>query len=219
MIQRGLNAKARLQASPEAKTSSQQLDWPATLRNKGNTPIQRQHLQFKKKAHEIDWLHCLLLDCSGSMLQDRNLGRAKAVLLSWSQQLYQQRIWMAVIGFAGNQAQIVQPPTKAGLFNERWIAAISGGGGTPIEAAQQQAEKLLQQFRCQQPQARIGLWLMSDGRFQASPPVPSQSDLRVMIDFEQGKVKLGRLQRLAQDWQASYIRAEQLILASPIQPH
>lgn len=156
-------------------------------------------------------LHCLLLDCSASMLRRRQLALAKGLLLHWSAQLYRQRAEVAVIGFGGNGARLLQPPRKAVAVNERWIAAIDGGGATPVADALAQAEQLLQRERRRQPGRRLGLWLLTDGRFAELPPLPVGSDFCVVVDFEQAALPLGRARRLAERWRADYVRADALV--------
>ncbi len=156
-------------------------------------------------------MHCLLLDCSGSMLKRHNLALAKGLLLQWTRQLYRQRGELAVIGFAGGQARLLQPPRKVVAFNDAWIGAIGGGGGTPLAAAVALADQVLEQARRRAPDMKIGLWLLSDGRFSQFPERPTQADFCVIVDFENSPLPLGRGARLARLWDAEHVRAEELL--------
>ena len=78
---------------------SPRIHWPRTLLNKGAVPLLAEHLQFQHQAGEDGLMHCLLLDCSGSMLKRSNLALAKGLLLRWSEQVYRQRGELAVIAF------------------------------------------------------------------------------------------------------------------------
>lgn len=190
---------------------SARIHWPRTLLNKGAVPLLAEHLQFQHQAGEDGLLHCLLLDCSGSMLKRSNLALAKGLLLRWSEQVYRQRGELAVIGFAGNQARLLQRPQKAVPYNDAWIAAIGGGGGSPALCAVQLAEQTLAKVRKSAPGKRIGLWLLSDGRFSQLPARPRQADFCVVVDFENQPLALGRAAQIARLWDAEHVRAVDLL--------
>ncbi|MBM7059480.1 VWA domain-containing protein [Pseudomonas sp. UL073] len=192
-------------------TPSRSIHWPRTLLRKANAALRLEHLCFRPRADQHGVLHCLLLDCSGSMLKQRNLALAKGLLLHWTAQLYRQRDELAVIAFAGDQARLLQAPRKAVAFNEVWISAIAGGGGTPLDAGLQLAEQLLGKVRRRSPGKRIGLWLLSDGRFSQLPPRPAHADFCVVVDFERAALPLGRAARLARLWDAEHVAAAELL--------
>jgi magnesium chelatase subunit ChlD-like protein len=191
--------------------ASQRIHWPHTLLNKAAAPLLAEHLQFHRQAAEDGLLHCLLLDCSGSMLKRSNLALAKGLLLRWSEQIYRQRGELAVIGFAGNQARLLQRPQKAVPYNDAWIAAIGGGGGSPAVSAVQLAEQTLAKVRKAAPGKKIGLWLLSDGRFSQLPARPRHADFCVVVDFENQPVPLGRAAQIARLWDAEHLRAVDLL--------
>ena len=174
---------------------------------KTNQPLARPHLRFQSRRGQAGTLHCMVLDCSASMLAGRNLALAKGLLQEWAQQIYRQRAQLCVIGFGGGEARILQAPRKAAHINDHWIAPIRGGGGTPIRQGLQQAEQVLAQARKKNPQQLTTLWLLTDGRFPSQPPRPEFADLCAVVDFENAAVPLGRAQQLAQQWQADYLHA------------
>jgi magnesium chelatase subunit ChlD-like protein len=182
------------------------------LLNKAAAPLLAEHLHFHRQAAEGGLLHCLLLDCSGSMLKRSNLALAKGLLLRWSEQIYRQRGELAVIGFAGNQARLLQRPHKAVAYSDAWIAAIGGGGGSPLASGLALAERTLARVRKSAPGKRIGLWLLSDGRFSQLPARPRQADFCVLVDFENQPVPLGRAAQIARLWGAEHVRAADLSL-------
>ena len=74
-------------------------------------------------------LHCVLLDMSASMLRGEKLALAKGCLLALTESFYRRREHLAVIGFSGNEARLLQAPGKVATFNAGWIAPLRGGGG------------------------------------------------------------------------------------------
>ena len=187
------------------------IHWPRTLLSKAGAALRPEHLQFQPRADQSGVLHCLLLDCSGSMLKRRNLALAKGLLLHWTRQIYRQRCELAVIGFAGGQARLLQAPHKAVAFNEAWIGAIRGGGSTSLPAGVVLAEQVLSQARRRVPDRKIGLWLISDGRLSQLPARPAHVDFCVVVDFESGPLPIGRGEHLARLWDAEHVRAAELL--------
>ncbi|MCM8564420.1 vWA domain-containing protein [Thauera linaloolentis] len=155
-------------------------------------------------------LHCILLDCSASMLQGRRLALAKGLLLRWTAGFYRRREDLAVIGFSGQQARVLQPPRKAVAFNEAWIAAIPGGGGTPARSAVALADALLRKRRRSTPEQHVALWLLTDARFDDIPPRPRDADICTVVDFDDAAVALGRAARIGSAWGADVVRAADL---------
>ncbi|MFI8480794.1 VWA domain-containing protein [Pseudomonas sp. NPDC078700] len=169
-----------------------------------------EHLQFQPQPSGAGQLHCLLLDCSGSMLKRQNLALAKGLLLHWTRKLYKQRSELAVIVFAGGQARVLQKPQRVAAFNERWIEPITGGGGSPVESAVQLVEQVLSQARRRTQNKQLHVWLFSDGRYKQLPTRPRLADHCVVVDFEHDALRLGRAQLIATSWGADYVRAETL---------
>ncbi|WP_462384217.1 vWA domain-containing protein [Pseudomonas sp. Marseille-QA0892] len=145
------------------------------------------------------------------MLKGRNLSLAKGLLVHWSARIYRERGQMVVIGFSGNGAQVLQSPTRAGPRNEQWIRPIAGGGGTPVTAGLQLAEELVARARKGRRPFAVALWLLSDGRFEPLPPRPTFADTVGLVDFESTRVRLGRMPRLADAWDAPCWSIAQLI--------
>jgi magnesium chelatase subunit I len=180
--------------------ASARVDWPRTLVNKADRPLCREHLRYRRRAAPGNFLYCLVLDCSASMLRGGALSFAKGLLLRWSQGIYRQRARLAVITFSGGTARLAQPPARPAACNESWIRALAGGGATPVMAAMKLAASLLRRERRRDPGQDIGLWLLTDGRFEALPPRPEDADFCVVVDFEDAPVPLRRAARIAAAW-------------------
>ncbi|WP_243632273.1 vWA domain-containing protein [Parazoarcus communis] len=196
-----------------ARQTGARIDWLRTLVAKGPAMLARQHLRHRPPPAGGATLYCLLLDCSASMLRSRRLALAKGLLLEWAAERYRRREPFAVIGFGGKGARVLQAPRKAVAFNERWIAPIAGGGGSPADAAVALADQLLARRRRSKPDERFVVCLLSDVRFTALPPRPQQADHCTIIDFDEGPLALGRARQLARAWQADHRSAAELVSA------
>ncbi|QLF91754.1 magnesium chelatase [Pseudomonas sp. ABC1] len=183
------------------------LHWPRTLLAKGQAALRPEHLRFRSVRGGARQLHCLLLDCSASMLRGDKLALAKGWLLHCAEDCYRQRADLLVIGFAGQRAWLIQAPRRASANSRGWIAPLGAGGGSPVDAALTLSEREIGNWRKRHPGGECGLWLLSDARFRQVPPCPDAADFHVVVDFENDSIALGRAERIAQTWQAEYVRA------------
>ena len=167
--------------------------------------LQSEHLRYRRPPVGSATLHCVLLDMSASMLQGRKLALAKGCLLALTELFYRRRERLAVIGFAGPQAQLLRAPCKVAAFNAEWIAPLQGGGATPVQSAVALVEALLRQQKAVKPGLLASVWLLTDGRFDPLPARPQGADSCHIVDFEQEAVALQRCARLARDWGAECI--------------
>ncbi|KQP43707.1 magnesium chelatase [Pseudorhodoferax sp. Leaf274] len=132
------------------------------------------------------------------------LARAKGVLLALMEQAYRRRERVALLCFAGTRVELRLPPRKAAAWNDDWIAPIGAGGGTPLGPAIAQAAQLL--ASAAGPGGEGWLWLLTDGRARDRPDRPREAAQARVIDFEQGRVRLGRAQALALAWGVDCLR-------------
>jgi magnesium chelatase subunit ChlD-like protein len=183
--------------------------WVRTLATKGPEPLRREHLRFRPGARQIRTLHCLLIDCSASMLLSQQLAAAKGMLMQLIQMAYDQQADIAIVGFAGAEARVFVGPTRArpptSIHAEEWLKPVRGGGATPLTRGVTTASRLLAQAKQSRSQQSTWLWLMTDGRSTESPSRPAAADNIVVIDCERGRVRLRGCLALARHWSAQYI--------------
>lgn len=180
-----------------------------TLTSKGSEPLRARDLRYRRQPVGSNTLHCVLLDMSASMLRGEKLALAKGCLLALTESFYRRREHLAVIGFSGNAARLLQAPGKVATFNAAWIAPLRGGGATPVESAMELAQALMQRRRKACAGELLSVWLLTDGRFAALPARPALADSCQIVDFENEAIALQRCRRLAQDWDAQWISAAQ----------
>ncbi|MEM8548422.1 MAG: VWA domain-containing protein [Pseudomonadota bacterium] len=186
------------------------LHWPRTLAAKGCESLQPQHLHFRQRAAQDSTLHCFLLDCSASMLRHGGLVLAKAMLLSWCDQIQRNGDQALVIGFGGETAHLLLG--SQGIARDRtWLDEIPAGGGTPLAAGIDMLETQLRQSRQRYPIGQSICWLLTDGRFTQLPPAPVGASSCVLVDCDESAVIAGRAAALAERWRAPCYRARELI--------
>jgi magnesium chelatase subunit ChlD-like protein len=186
------------------------IHWLASLAQKRNQQLNIHHVRYRQRHSVGSPLHCLVIDCSASMLKQQNLSLAKGLLQACVERLYQQRAKVCVVGFGYGGVRVLQTPQRASHINEDWIAPIQGGGGSPAFEAVKRADQLLERYRKRVPDAYIELTLMSDGRFKKLPDQPQNADYLNVIDFEEDTVRLQRARLIASLWQAEYTHINKL---------
>jgi magnesium chelatase subunit D len=82
-----------------------------------------------------------VVDASGSSAVNR-MAEAKGAVELLLAESYARRDEVALIAFRGTQADILLPPTRAIAAAKRALAALPGGGGTPLAAAIDRAVEL-----------------------------------------------------------------------------
>lgn len=87
-----------------------------------------------------------VVDASGSSAVAR-LGEAKGAVELLLADAYARRDEVGVIAFRGTTAEVLLPPTRAIAAAKRALAALPGGGGTPLASAIDKARELVAQAR------------------------------------------------------------------------
>lgn len=136
-----------------------------TIRAKTDTKpglhIRPTDIRLKRFEDKSDRLLIFAVDASGSAALAR-LAEAKGAVELLLAQAYARRDHVALIAFRGTTAEILLPPTRSLVQTKRRLAALPGGGGTPLAAGLQAALELAEQSR------RRGLTpviaLLTDGR-------------------------------------------------------
>jgi magnesium chelatase subunit D len=169
----------------------------------------------------------LLLDTSGSMAARRRTATVSAVALSLLRDSYRRRDRVALLTFSGRDATVVVPPTRsAGLAAQR-LQGLPAGGQTPLAAGLEAARTLARREFWREPDRRPLLVVVTDGRATGGPdPVgrarhaarqlagfPGLSG--VVVDAEDGPVRLGLAGVLAADLGAELVTVAGLASASP----
>lgn len=134
---------------PSRKTtriSGQTLDLYATMRTavpwqpmrqresqRSGLHIRSTDLHVKRFEDSSDRLIIFAVDASGSAAISR-LGEAKGAIELLLGEAYARRDHVALVSFRGAEAEVLLPPTRSLVQTKRRLAALPGGGGTPLAA-------------------------------------------------------------------------------------
>ncbi len=116
------------------------------LRTGPGVRVRAGDLRFRRFEEKSDRLLVFAVDASGSAALAR-LGEAKGAVELLLAQAYARRDHVALIGFRGTGAEVLLPPTRSLVQTKRRLAALPGGGGTPLAAGLKAALGMAEQAR------------------------------------------------------------------------
>jgi magnesium chelatase subunit D len=123
--------------------------------------IRQTDIRTKRYQEQSDRLLIFVVDASGSAAMTR-LAEAKGAVELLLGEAYARRDHVALVAFRGESAEVLLPPTRSLVQTKRRLAALPGGGGTPLAAGLRAAMDLARasQGRGMTPT----LALLTDGR-------------------------------------------------------
>ena len=95
--------------------------------------IRPTDIRIKRFEEKSDRLLIFAVDASGSSALTR-LAEAKGAVELLLAQAYARRDHVALVAFRGTEAELLLPPTRSLVQTKRRLAALPGGGGTPLAA-------------------------------------------------------------------------------------
>jgi len=162
-----------------------------------------------------------VVDASGSMAARRRMTAVKGAVLSLLLDAYRRRDRVGLVTFRGDGAQVALPPTTSVDLAARLLAELPTGGRTPLAAGLARAAEVVAVEAVRDPSRRPLLVVVTDGRRTAGPdprPVAGALAARgvaaVVVDTEDGVVRLGMAGELAAALGAPWLRVEQLAAGS-----
>ncbi|MEO0357186.1 MAG: VWA domain-containing protein, partial [Pseudomonadota bacterium] len=100
--------------------------------------IRSSDLKFKRFEDRSDRLLIFTVDASGSAAIAR-LAEAKGAVELLLAEAYARRDHVSLVAFRGDGAELLLPPTRSLVQTKRRLAAMVGGGGTPLAAGMKTA--------------------------------------------------------------------------------
>ena len=168
-------------------TGRNRLDLIATLRTAapwqklrgataGHIRVLPSDFRIKQFEEKSDRLLIFAVDASGSAAMAR-LGEAKGAVELLLSEAYSRRDHVSLVAFRGDTAETLLPPTRSLVQTKRRLAALPGGGGTPLAAGLVEALQIAQTAKRQGMSPCI--ILLTDGRaniaLDGRPDRPSAS--------------------------------------------
>ena len=108
--------------------------------------VRREDFRVKRFRDRQASTTIFVVDASGSTAMDR-LGEAKGAVEMLLADCYVRRDEVALIAFRGASADLLLPATRSLTRAKRSLAALPGGGGTPLATGLAAAESLAEEVR------------------------------------------------------------------------
>ena len=112
-----------------------------SARVKQTLHVRSSDFRIKRYKEMSDRLLIFVVDASGSAAMTR-LAEAKGAVELLLGEAYARRDHVARVAFRGEGAEVLLPPTRSLVQTKRRLAALPGGGGTPLAAGLQAAMEL-----------------------------------------------------------------------------
>lgn len=145
-------------------------------RDDGRLSIRHDDLRIRRFVARAESTTIFAVDASGSAAFAR-LAEAKGAIELLLAAAYVKRAEVALVAFRGDGAELCLPPTRSLARAKRELAALAGGGGTPMAAGIDLARRVAEAER---QRGRTPLLVMlTDGRANVGPPgiVPQEAAL------------------------------------------
>jgi magnesium chelatase subunit D len=163
-----------------------------------------------------------VVDASGSMAARQRMSAVSGAVISLLRDAYQRRDKVGVVTFRGQTAEVALPPTTSVDAAATRLKKMRTGGRTPLADGLLKAHKVLEIERMRDPQKRPLVVLLTDGRATSSGlgGDPMKDALKaaglldqtavVVVDCEQGHIRLGLAQKIAEALHGTCVRLDQL---------
>ncbi|WP_310179412.1 putative cobaltochelatase [Duganella sp. 3397] len=191
----------------------------------GGVQVTRADLHQQVRVGTSASLILFVVDASGSMAAQRRMEALKGAVLNLLTDAYQQRDEVAVVAFRGQRAELLLAPTRSVDLAEQGLRELPTGGRTPLPHALQLALETLQRAGANGSGNPPLLVLLTDGK--GNVPINEGADPwresvamaellagrrtpALVIDTENGYLRLGRAAQLAQALGAECLTLEEL---------
>lgn len=152
----------------------------------------------------------MIVDASASTRRHQALGQAKGLLAQVFDDAYRRRVRLALLTANGKSPRWQHQGLKASRALQPWLDELGAGGGTPLQAAFEQAAEWLELRRKRHPAERHQVLVMTDGRIKDSAGMQGFNCPGLLIDIESGPIRLRRAEQMAVQLGIEYQHIEAL---------
>ena len=186
--------------------------------------IEPDDIRIKVRERKLGTTIVFIVDASGSMGLQQRMTEVKAAVISLLVDAYQKRDRVGLVAFRGNGADVLLPPTGSVERANRLLMTLPTGGKTPLAQGLRTGLGLIERERLVNRDSLPRLILISDGRANVATEGISPFDdalaaaVRIrdadipslVIDPEQGMIRLGLAETLSCEMGARYLRLRDL---------
>ncbi|MDU4698700.1 MAG: VWA domain-containing protein, partial [Paenibacillus sp.] len=187
--------------------------------------VEYSDLRVKVRESRTGTALLFVVDASGSMNAAKRMKAVKGAVLSLLRDAYRQRDSVGLVAFRDRGAELLLDITRSVELAERRLKAMPVGGRTPLVAGLEKGEVTLRTLLHKGSGLVPAMILLTDGKVNvgtasrldpwpeiqaAGSRLATEGIQTMVIDTEQGFVRLGYARKLAEALGAQYIRLEEL---------
>lgn len=187
--------------------------------------VERSDLRVKVRESRTGTALLFVVDASGSMNAAKRMRAVKGAVLSLLRDAYRQRDSVGLVAFRDRGAELLLDITRSVELAERRLQSMPVGGRTPLLAGLEKGAETILAMQRKGSGLIPAMIIMTDGKANAglAPGLELWQEIRVLgrriaasgiqalvIDTEQGFIRLGYARKLAECIQAQYLRLEEL---------
>ena len=117
----------------------------AAASSTGSIQVKSDDIRQKVRKHGARASIALIVDISGSMFSDKKANRVKGILNRFIEDVNRHKDKLSVIGFKGDEAEIIIPTTRRASSFQAKLDNIRVGGTTPLARGLQKGFEILKQ--------------------------------------------------------------------------
>lgn len=203
-------------------------NYSQAVENGGRGPrllIERSDLRVKVRESRTGTALLFVVDASGSMNAAKRMKAVKGAVLSLLQDAYRQRDSVGLVTFRGSGAELLLDITRSVELAERQLKSMPVGGRTPLLAGLEKGAMTMEAMLLKGSGLIPAMIIMTDGKANTGVATGKEmwQEIRRMgqwlaksgiqtlvIDTEQGFVRLGYARKLADCLQSRCLRLEEL---------
>ncbi|MCE5215046.1 MAG: VWA domain-containing protein [Methanobacterium sp.] len=160
----------------------------AALGSKGSIKVESQDIRHKVRKHGAKASIVLVVDISGSMVSERKANRIKGILNSLVEDINRHQDKISVVGFKGEEAQIIIPTTRRASSFQEQIDNIRVGGTTPLASGLKKGYEILKQEKLRDEYVPMMI-ILTDGMPNiAIDEGPVQDALKIAGDLKEKEI-------------------------------
>lgn len=193
--------------------------------DKRKVRIEPSDLRVKVRESRIATAILFVVDASGSMNAAKRMKAVKGAVLSLLRDAYRQRDSVGLISFREKGAELMLDITRSVELAERKLSVMPVGGKTPLAAGLHRGLETIQSVSNQGSGVVPAMIVITDGKANvgagtgtdpwqecraAARRIAAAGVRALVIDSEQGFVRLGYARKLAEDMRAQYCRLDDL---------
>lgn len=175
----------------------------AAVKSKGTIKVENDDLRQKVRKHGARASIALVVDISGSMFSDRKANKVKGILNQLIDDTARHSDRISIIGFKGQDAEVIVPTTKRAISFKDHVDNIRVGGTTPLASGIKKGFEVLKKEKTNREYVPIMI-ILTDGMpnvgvkegpiqdaINAAKNLKDNDIITIVVNFEK-TVKYGR---------------------------